>query len=173
MFNGGRSENDAELSGSGLFQNKGKDHPMTTLCTHWGQVGVQILLISKPALEVGGQHHAPAALPQIKTGYPLHRRLYFHVVSRDSLGAQTQKTFIRIVRVPAEIRTCYIPNMRHKRYNLRQLVQWQGRNSGRSIRKFKKNHKLVQKVLGAGGTATRICKRCDTVRSSRTSICTL
>ena len=58
-------------------QGKGKGHPIT------GHEGPEVeyryssTLSSNSALDggVGGQRHAPAALPPRKTGYPLYRRL--------------------------------------------------------------------------------------------------
>jgi hypothetical protein len=37
--------------------------------------GVALLFLDLGAKEVGGQHHAPAALPQGETRHPLYRRL--------------------------------------------------------------------------------------------------
>jgi hypothetical protein len=51
-------------------------HPITGHQGPRGGVEVQHYLFSTSVLEgVGGQHHAPAALPPGKTRYPLYRRL--------------------------------------------------------------------------------------------------
>jgi hypothetical protein len=57
-------------------KGKGKVHPITE---HKGPEGEQryssTLSLTSALDEVGGQRHAPAALPLGKTWYPLYRRL--------------------------------------------------------------------------------------------------
>jgi hypothetical protein len=56
--------------------NKGKGHPMTWLCRHRGEAGVQLQPIRNPILEgVSVQHHSSAARPSGKTPYLLYLRL--------------------------------------------------------------------------------------------------
>ena len=58
-----------------IGEGKGKGHPRTG---HEGPEKEQLYsstLPSTSALDGGGQHHAPAALPPGKTRYPLYRRL--------------------------------------------------------------------------------------------------
>jgi hypothetical protein len=60
---------------SNVQDNKGKGHPLTG---HEGPTGgvEELHSFSISALGgVGGQHHAPAALPPGNTRYPLYRRL--------------------------------------------------------------------------------------------------
>ena len=59
-----------------IGKGKGKVHPITG---HEGPEGEQMYSSTLPSTSaqdgVGGQRHAPAALPPGKTRYPLHRRL--------------------------------------------------------------------------------------------------
>ena len=58
------------------YKGKGKDHPWTDHEGPAGEYRYSSTLSFTSALdEMGGQHHAPTALPQGKTQYPLYRRL--------------------------------------------------------------------------------------------------
>ena len=58
-------------------KGKGKGLPITGHESPEGEQMYSSTLPSTLALDggVGGQHHAPAALPPVKTRYPLYRRL--------------------------------------------------------------------------------------------------
>jgi len=65
------------LAGKGLNHTcKGKGHPKTGHECPTGEYMISSTLSLTSALDgVGGQRHAPAALPPGKTRYPLYRRL--------------------------------------------------------------------------------------------------
>jgi hypothetical protein len=55
-----------------VMLRKGKGHSMTCICRHIGKAGYSSNpLASRCYKEVGGQNHAPAALPPGKNPYPL------------------------------------------------------------------------------------------------------
>ena len=108
----------------------------------------------------------PPALPPEKTVYPLYKKLCFKVISQNSVGEQNHKTSIRVVGVPAETRSWYIPNMSQKHHRLTQLVQGDKAKTAawRSYGSLWKLKKWYKKLLGVvdGDTIVRFWKG-DTV----------
>lgn len=65
------------------------------------------------------------------------------------MGEQKHKTLIRIVGVPAETRTWYIPNMSQKHHRLTNLVQGdKAKTAAWRSYEFIRIKKLYQKLLG-------------------------